>query len=56
MGKIEKKIERLKEQIEASEKELVVALTKKVHSALEVSVPTLTTRIKNLKAELAKLL
>jgi hypothetical protein len=55
MSKIDKKRERLKEQIAASEAELVTALTKKKHSATEVSVPTLTSRIAKLKIELASL-
>lgn len=55
MSKIDKKKGRLREQIAASEAELVTALTKKKSSALEVNVPTLTQRIQKMKAELAAL-
>lgn len=55
MSKMDKKKARLLEQIAAAESELTVSLTKKKSSATEVSVPTLTARIKKLKAELAAL-
>jgi hypothetical protein len=55
MSKVEKKKIRLQEQLAASEAELLNALTKKKHGAAEVSVPTLTERIKKLKAEIAAL-
>lgn len=53
--KTQKKITRLNEQIVEAETLLRTALGKKVHSATEVSVPTLTTRIRTLKQELAAL-
>ena len=56
MSKLEKKITRLKDQIAKTEAELLVALSKKSHSATEVSVSTLTTRIQKLNVDLAALL
>ena len=55
MSKIEKKVNRLKEQIAFTESELTSSLGKKKHNAMEVSVPTLTERLKKLRAELATL-
>ena len=55
MSKVDKKRARLIEEIKESEAELLTAITKKAHSVTEVSVPTLTTRIKRLKADLAAL-
>ena len=54
-AKNDKKIARVQEQLTAAETELRVAITKKVSSAMEVSVPTLTSRIKKLGADLAAL-
>ena len=55
MSKVEKKIARLEDQIKLSEAELLEALTKKKHNVTEANVPTLTSRIKKLKADLAEL-
>lgn len=55
MSKIDKKKERLVEQIAQSEAELSAALFKKKSGVSEVSVPKLTERIKKMKAELAGL-
>jgi len=53
MSKIDKKKERLVEQIAQSEAELSAALFKKKSGVSEVSVPKLTERIKKMKADLA---
>ena len=55
MSKVEKKIARLEDQIKLSEAELLEALTKKKHNVTEANVPTLTSRMKKLKADLAEL-
>lgn len=55
MSKIEKKKERLKSQIEAYEKELTEALTKKTSNVKEINVAQHTQRIADLRKQLNSL-
>jgi hypothetical protein len=54
-NKIEKKRKKLSEQIAHMEAELLESLTKKTSTTKEINVPSHTSRIHELKVELANL-
>jgi hypothetical protein len=55
MGKLEKKITRLKERIQFLEDELLESLTKKTSTTKEINVAEQTTLILKMKKDLASL-
>jgi len=55
MGKIDKKRKKLEERIQQLQNELVVSLTKKSSSSLEINVPGHQRKIDELRMQLSKL-